>query len=427
MQAPQIAIIGGGIAGLTAAWHLKSRGMNPMVCEAEDQPGGRARSTHAGGAVQDLGAWTFTTDSPIHRLAKELQMSSQIIRIPASLGRPVRGQLKTGSLGKPTSLVGSVFRTRQLFDLLRLQRMAEKLPGSTPDMSAADWARGHFASSFVNDVLEPIAGLYFLQELRTLSRDYLLNTLNYLATVKLSSFKHGMGQLAATLAKQLPVFTRLKIEDIEARSDGILIQGHGFSKTVSGVLLATPLPETLRLLSPFLAAPIANRMSQWRYAATVITHFLLDIRMPRAALQVLPPFGNRGVACGLTMERVKHPARSPRGMETVAMYARADQVAALERMSDQQALDEFAMELSRWLPATRGHIQPQRITRWKHAAAFCDPGVPEKVAALEAGLADLRRQRPIFVAGDFFGTSGLDGAVKSAETAAEQCLHHFFR
>ena len=41
---PSVAILGGGVAGLSAAHELVERGFDVTVCEARDRPGGKARS-----------------------------------------------------------------------------------------------------------------------------------------------------------------------------------------------------------------------------------------------------------------------------------------------------------------------------------------------------------------------------------------------
>ncbi|MSQ03957.1 MAG: NAD(P)/FAD-dependent oxidoreductase [Myxococcales bacterium] len=55
-----VAIVGGGVAGLSAAWALRGAGLSVEVYELADEPGGTARSSH--GAA--LGAHYLTLPSP---------------------------------------------------------------------------------------------------------------------------------------------------------------------------------------------------------------------------------------------------------------------------------------------------------------------------------------------------------------------------
>lgn len=60
----RVGVIGGGVAGLVAARHLRAAGADVAVFEASDRLGGRIRSTDAVGDVRlDLGAEWFTGDA----------------------------------------------------------------------------------------------------------------------------------------------------------------------------------------------------------------------------------------------------------------------------------------------------------------------------------------------------------------------------
>jgi monoamine oxidase len=66
-----VAVVGAGIAGLTAAHALTAAGLGVTVFEARDRVGGRLlSSTHDGGAV-DPGATWFWPDEPLVRTLTE--------------------------------------------------------------------------------------------------------------------------------------------------------------------------------------------------------------------------------------------------------------------------------------------------------------------------------------------------------------------
>lgn len=59
----EILIIGGGLAGLSAALHLAERGLHPIVLEADGKyPGGRA----AGGDIVEFDGWKFRGEHAVH-------------------------------------------------------------------------------------------------------------------------------------------------------------------------------------------------------------------------------------------------------------------------------------------------------------------------------------------------------------------------
>ncbi|MCP4693618.1 MAG: FAD-dependent oxidoreductase, partial [Desulfobacterales bacterium] len=338
MKKPFIGIIGGGLAGLAAAWRIHNRGARPLVFESENHVGGRARSISDAGAVHDLGAWTFTAKGAVRRFVAEIGLEEEMVAIPTTVGRHVHGRLRVSNLRDPLSLIQGAFTPRELLTTTRALWMARAIPGKTPDEPAARWAAGRFPREFIRDVLEPLAGLYFLQDPRTLSRDALLGTLLYLSRVRLHSFRSGMGRLTSFLAERLPVRRGARVEKIERidsvdfDSEGARVTGRGFSERVDGLIIATPLPEAARLLSPYLSQSGGSAPAQWKYASTLVVRLLYRGPWHRAALQVLPPRRDGWCSCGLTMERAKYAGRVPDGCELAAMYARPDRVAELSAL-----------------------------------------------------------------------------------------------
>lgn len=425
MNRKRIAVIGAGIAGLTAAWRIQQNGLEPIVFEAESQVGGRSCSFQDGGAIHDLGAWTFTAQSPILRLANELGLTDKLVSIPTTIGRPVNGRLRTGNLRTPVSLFGTALTPREALSAGQALLMAYTMPEKQPDEPAALWATRHFSSEFRRNLLEPLAGLYFLQELSTLSRNDFLKTMRYLSGIQLYGFRSGMGYLASSLAIRFPIRTIARVESIELAPKKVYIIGQGFEESTDGLIVATALPDTIKLLGRYLSHEVLAAALAWKYTSTLVIRLLLRRQWPKIALQVLPPNGGEWLSCGLTMEKVKHASRVPEGYELVAMYAKPERVSELSIKSDSELVELFATELECWLAISKKDIEKYWVHRWKHATAFSDVGVSERLHVLKQGFKRLRSCGPAWVAGDFLGDSGLSGAVNSAEDAAQDCLDHF--
>ena len=61
MQAPQVVIIGAGVAGLVAARHLEEQGIRPTILEATDRVGGRIKTDQVAGFALDHGFQVLLT------------------------------------------------------------------------------------------------------------------------------------------------------------------------------------------------------------------------------------------------------------------------------------------------------------------------------------------------------------------------------
>lgn len=70
-------IIGGGLSGLTAAWHLHKKGVDFLLLEARARLGGRARSLSLQGGHFDVGGtWLWPEHSTILQLLRDLDIQT---------------------------------------------------------------------------------------------------------------------------------------------------------------------------------------------------------------------------------------------------------------------------------------------------------------------------------------------------------------
>ncbi|HEU5066990.1 MAG TPA: FAD-dependent oxidoreductase, partial [Sphingomicrobium sp.] len=69
-----LAIVGGGAAGIAAARDAKARGLSTMILEASDRIGGRSYSVRWRDSVLDLGAtWLHSAErNPLVPIAEQL-------------------------------------------------------------------------------------------------------------------------------------------------------------------------------------------------------------------------------------------------------------------------------------------------------------------------------------------------------------------
>jgi len=80
MTRPRVAIIGGGITGLAAAWELQKQGVDYTLFEAADRLGGKIVTEHVGGFTIEGGPDSFLSGKPwAWQLCDELGLRDQII------------------------------------------------------------------------------------------------------------------------------------------------------------------------------------------------------------------------------------------------------------------------------------------------------------------------------------------------------------
>ncbi len=158
-----VAIVGGGIAGLTAAYRLKQRGVRVVVYEASERVGGAIRTRRSDGYIAELGPNSLSTPSPALRiLIAELGLEPSLVAAsPAAKKRYV--VRKNRLLPLPMS-PQDFLTTRLLSNGAKLAVFGEPLvdTGDSPvEESIATFVRRRFNQEIVDYVANPfVAGIY---------------------------------------------------------------------------------------------------------------------------------------------------------------------------------------------------------------------------------------------------------------------------
>jgi monoamine oxidase len=90
-QDPQVAVVGGGLAGLTAAYRLEQAGIVPELFEARDRLGGRVLTYRDGSSHEELGGKFLQNGSPpIHLPALMQELATREISWEVPFSRVIR-------------------------------------------------------------------------------------------------------------------------------------------------------------------------------------------------------------------------------------------------------------------------------------------------------------------------------------------------
>lgn len=157
-----VAIIGGGITGLTAAYRLTQQGRSVRLFEASPRLGGAIRSERDGDWLIEAGPNSLQQTPAIASLLAEIGLDS--VKLTARPEAKNRYIVRNGKpYAAPASPPGLI--TSRLFTAgakLRLLRDAVIRPLTrTADLSLADFGRFHFGLEFVDYGLSPfVSGVY---------------------------------------------------------------------------------------------------------------------------------------------------------------------------------------------------------------------------------------------------------------------------
>src|ERR1022692_4599681 len=170
MDAP-VAIVGGGISGLSTAYYLAQAGIPSTLIEARPRLGGVIQTEHVEGCVIEAGPDSFLSMKPAAmELIRELGLADEVIGSNDHLrvtyvwkgGRLV--PLPDGlQLMVPTKLAPLLTtRLLSLHTKLRMGMELFHLPGRHPeDQSVADFVASHYGAEAVDYLAEPLlSGIY---------------------------------------------------------------------------------------------------------------------------------------------------------------------------------------------------------------------------------------------------------------------------
>ncbi|MEI8285997.1 MAG: FAD-dependent oxidoreductase, partial [Actinomycetes bacterium] len=208
-----VVIVGGGLAGLTAARVLEQHNINAVLLEASDGVGGRVRSDNVDGFILDRGFQVLLTAYPeIHRHLNIPALDLQIFEPGAVVWREGKGTVVGDPFRRPKTLFSTSFAPiGTIGDKARIALMRAKLKSADPrellkgqDIPTASALRGMgFSSKIIDRFFRSLVGGIQLDPSLTSSRRMFDVIFRTLAAGDSAVPALGMGQITQQLAASL--------------------------------------------------------------------------------------------------------------------------------------------------------------------------------------------------------------------------------
>jgi protoporphyrinogen/coproporphyrinogen III oxidase len=456
----RIAIVGGGIAGLSAAFFLeKARragaDLQWALFEKSSRLGGVIQTERRDGFVIEAGPDSFLSAKPDGaRLCQELGIGDQLINSNDADRKTyilVKGRLVPIPQGLEFMVPTRVWpmATTPLFSFTTKLRMAAELLSNARndagDESVGDFVRRHFGQEMVDRVAEPLlAGVYggnaehlsihaVLPRFAEMEREHgslVRATLKAKAQFKskgpdgtkpqplFTSLKNGMQQMVEALAAALPQASiRLRQQNISLRpaNDDWQIESAGISEKFQEVLLAVPAPSAAALLRQFHPALIEGlrKIEYTSSAAVALAYDEADLP-PGHGFLVPRSEGRKIMAC--TFVHKKFPYRAPEGKKLLRCFFSSSRMPDLLQHSD-DSLQQISRQELKEILGLKAEPRFARTFRWDRAMAQYETGHLDRVAEMEKIIAAM----PGFhIIGNSFYGIGVPDCIKSARLAVEQ-------
>jgi oxygen-dependent protoporphyrinogen oxidase len=325
MSRKRIAVVGAGVTGLSAAWHLQQQDHEVQLYERASTPGGRTASIRQDGFVFDVGAFTLLpTYTQTCRLIEQLGLGDRLHRIkpiigiprqrrmhPLHVATPIRSLLSTGLVS-----LASKLRLLKLFGPLR---RAWKLADFRSVAALAQWDGESIASCLQRELneetLEYIAGPIIrgnmLNSPEGAPFGELLWMLRQYAAPYLYGLDLGINLLAETLASRLTVAYESTVERVERNGSGVMLSGQGvqqgaFSQPYDACIPALP-PGPLLELAPELSHAQRHFLTAIKPLPSVSLHLGLRQAPNIRETFILLPRSEQADLTTIVMDHLKAP------------------------------------------------------------------------------------------------------------------------
>jgi oxygen-dependent protoporphyrinogen oxidase len=448
----RVAIVGGGISGLSTAYHLAKAGIASTLIERRARLGGVIETGTVEGCVVEGGPDSFLSAKPAAlELIHELGMSDEVIGSNDRLR--VTYIRKNGALVPmpdglmlmvPTRILPMVstkllgWPTKIRMGLECLRRPPAAPPG---DRSVAAFIRDHYGQEAVDYLAEPLlAGVYggdpeqlsvgsvlgLFAELEkkygSLSRGVLLARRNSKRSGKptplFQTLRRGLGSLTGALARVAAAHMTV----VTGEAGAIARQGARFSIRLpagpidaDAVVLACQGYEAGELVQS-LDAELAGQLCSVPYNSSVT----VSLGYARstfdgcfAGFGFLVPRKERRRLVACTFVGTKFPCRVPEDKVMLRCF-----IGGATEESDEALVSQIRSELREILGVAAEPVFA-RVSRWPRSMAQYTVGHKQRVEKIEARLGAIPG---LYVAGNAYTGIGVPDCARMGKQAAEKII-----
>ncbi|MEV6151519.1 protoporphyrinogen oxidase [Nonomuraea sp. NPDC052129] len=454
-----VVVIGGGISGLAAAWHLRQGAgerVKVTVLEGSPRIGGKLLVSEVAGIDVDAGAESMLARRPEGKeLAKAVGLGDDLVD-PGTTRAAVysRGALRPMPKGQVMGVPA---------DLMELVRSGIVSPGGLArvpldqilpptlvrtDVSVASYIRARMGGEVLERLVEPLLGGVYAGRAERLSLEATMPAIAAAARSERSLLAAARQIVEEAPRDAGPVFTSLRtgigsLPEAVAKASGADIRTgvtvrelhrteHGW-RLVTGpvprpevieadaVIVATPGPAAARLLRAE-APKAATELDRIDYASMAIVTLAYAVDAfptpPTGSGYLVPPVERRPVKA-VTFSSVKWPHLAGDLVVVRCSIGRIGEEQLLQR--DDSELVSLATAEMGDVMSVRGLPVDTRVSRWGGALPQYDVGHLDRVARIRAAVAV---QPGLAVCGAAYDGLGIPACVSTARTAAARILDH---
>ncbi|MEW2249607.1 FAD-dependent oxidoreductase [Streptomyces sp. NPDC006975] len=429
-----VAVVGAGIAGLTAAHELRRAGLTVRVYEQLPQVGGRMRSVRRQGWTVDTGAEQVAPRG--YRATWELlrrvgATPADVPRVGGGVAVWRDGRAHSG-VGEPSAVVtGAGLSARARLDLAaftaRTGRRRARFDGDRPEDSPLGAATvrettARYHRDLHDYLFQPVAGCFFgWDTARSAAAPLVGLLLEAGSPAGWHTYRDGMDFLARRLAADTDVVTGHPVREVTDAGDHAVLRCDDGEVRARAAVLAVPAPVAAAL-RPDAPADERPFLTACTFTPMLKVSCLLERPLAPAARRpvhvLLTPAVEEDVLSGVVVDHAKDPGRAPAGRGLVTLVAGPRRVPELLDAAPDDVARLLTDAAERYVPGIGGACRDHLVHAFRH-------GLPEATpeALRERGAFLARPVRAVEYAGDWVMLRpASEGAVRAGALAASRVL-----
>lgn len=435
-----VIIIGGGLAGLSAAWRLSNHDI--LLLESENRVGGRVMSERRGNYWMNWGG---------HVYAGEGSATDDLLKSVGVKSLPVPGKLSAMHLNGKLLLDGRVelypFRVPMSWKsrlamltadakvraaVMKYAKVAQKKEVedySVQQQRILDFMNNKTFSEFTGKLPVDADAIFRPTVSRSTGEPEKISAgagIGYFHMIW--NKKGGLSQnimggpstLTNTIANHLKnkVEINAHVQEIIHNQDFVTVKyqqnGTEFVETAKYAIITTPAPIT-RKITKNLSAKLDYALSQIKYGPHVSASFLTNeqgkqiwddvyaFATPKRSFDILIHNSN-----------VIHAQQKNREQGSSFMtFSPANRGKALIDKSEDEILEIYLNDLEKILPGFRDYVVEAKVNKFPYGSAYVYPGRADIQSTL------IEPEGRLFLAGDYLGTFYTETAIQTGYTAAQ--------
>lgn len=427
-----VAVVGAGMAGLTAAEELARSGLSVRVFETSRQVGGRTASFRHRGYTVDTGAEQLSPSD--YRATWELldRLGIRDADTPQLGGRIAvwRGRRARPGVAETRGvLAGAGLGLRGRADLVRfqnwVQRRRDRFDNDPPERnSLGTTTLTELAHRYHRDLhdylLQPVAGAFFGSDPeRSAAASVVSLLLEAGHAGHWRTYRNGMDTAARILAARLDVRTGQTVQQVVSGNRSAQLLTDTGAVSARTVLLCVPAPVAARLHANPTELELQYLTATTFHPAVKVSCLLRRPVVPRGGkttYMLLIPAVSDSALSAITFGHRKNPDRAPAGTGLLTLMPARAAAPSMLQHSDRDAIDALTTAAERYLPGLPDATWRTFVHRHEH-------GLPEATPAalrLRAGFSG-RPTGSVDYAGDWvLQRPTSEAAVRSGALAASR-------